>query len=434
MLGNARSAVPIEWLVRLRWFFLGGQLIAIVLATCVFATELHWLPLVLALTLSAGSNLLLFLRSRRKEAKSPARLMGAILILDVVLLTIVLASSGGATNPFTVLFLVYITLSAVVLSAGWTAAVAVMSVAGFGILFLLSPTGNATGSAGAMHHGAHHAMSGQSGFDEHLQGMWAAFVLATALTAFFVGRISHWLAAQREQIAGLREASAHNARLAALTTLAAGAAHELNSPLGTIALAAHEASRHSKTLTGAGAITEDLRLILLEVDRCQEILHRMAAQAAEPDPGGEPLSVGELTELIQEYLGSDKRSRIDLTFDNAEVLLPSTQIVPSIVALIQNALDASEEQQRVGVDIRLVAGRVQVDITDTGTGMPEELLNKVGEPFFTTKEPGAGLGLGVFLARAVFESRGGELTIESKLGQGTRARVTLPSTNAAVAS
>lgn len=204
MLGNPRSAVPIEWLVRLRWFFLGGQLIAILLASWAFSTDLHWLPLGLVLSISTGSNLLLLLRSRRKEANSPARLMGAILILDVVLLTTVLASSGGATNPFTVLFLVYITLSAVVLNAGWTAAVAVMSVAGFGFLFLLTPADGAHG--GAMHHGAHQAMSPQSGFDDHLQGMWAAFVLATALTAFFVGRISRWLAAQREQIASLREA------------------------------------------------------------------------------------------------------------------------------------------------------------------------------------------------------------------------------------
>jgi len=344
--------------------------------------------------------------------------MGLVLILDTALLTVVLAFSGGASNPFTVLYLVHITLSAVVLSAAWTGAVALLSIAGFGILFLLTP-------AAGMH--AMHSM-GQQSFGHHLQGMWAAFVLATVLTAFFVGRISRQLAAQREQIATLRESSARNARLAALTTLAAGAAHELNSPLGTIAVAAYEASRHTKSISGAESIEEDLELILLEVDRCQTILHRMAAHALDPADGGPGLTMPELSSLIGEHLGPGRAERVEMHADE-EVggqVLPSSQLVPSLVALIQNGLDASEGGAPVSVRVSRNEGNICLKVTDSGTGITGRDLDKVGEPFHTTKEPGAGLGLGVFLARAVIESRGGTLSIASKLGEGTCATVTLP--------
>ena len=411
-------AVPIVWLVRLRWFFLAGQLIAVIaLATWGYSRMLAWAPLCLALVVYAGSNLVLSAISRRPLPTSPAGVMGAVLVLDTGLLTVVLAASGGASNPFTVLYLVHITLSAVALSAAWTAAIAVLAVGGFGTLFLLTPT-PMTG----MHDAA------QPGFGQHLQGMWAAFVLATALTAFFVGRISRLLASQHEQIARLRELSARNARLAALTTLAAGAAHELNSPLGTIALAAHEAERHSKDLSGAESIADDLRLIKLEVDRCQDILHRMAARASESEPANKVVTMNELALLIADHLGEQQGERVELRTGSARptTVLPSPQVAQSVLALIRNALDASDAEQDVVVEVASDGTEVLIEVSDRGTGIASDVLDKVGEPFFTTKQPGEGLGLGVFLARSVIESRGGTLSVESTPGKGTRAVVRLP--------
>jgi two-component system sensor histidine kinase RegB len=99
---------------------------------------------------------------------------------------------------------------------------------------------------------------------------------------------------------------------------------------------------------------------------------------------------------------------------------------PWLTALVKNALDASRPEDRVSLEIRRHATTIAMTIEDHGTGIPQDVLGKVGEPFFTTKPPGRGLGLGVFLARVFFESRGGELSIESTPGVGTRAQARLP--------
>jgi two-component system, sensor histidine kinase RegB len=100
--------------------------------------------------------------------------------------------------------------------------------------------------------------------------------------------------------------------------------------------------------------------------------------------------------------------------------------VQSLVALVRNALDASGLEGRVLLEIEHRPSAVSIKVEDRGTGIPPDVLAKVGEPFFTTKAPGRGLGLGVFLARVFFESRGGELSIESTPGVGTRAVARLP--------
>jgi two-component system sensor histidine kinase RegB len=413
---DLEPAITLPWLIRLRWLFVAGQLAAWPLARWGLGAELPWWPFAIAGGVIGGSNVAVAAAARRASAP-PAQIIGCVLILDTVLLTAQLAALGGATNPFSVLYLVYITLSSVVLSARWTLAIAALAITGFALLFLVPAEGHAGGHA---HHG------GAPALDGHLQGMWAAFVLAAALTAFFVRRISATIASQREQIATLRETAAQNARLASLATLAAGAAHELNSPLSTIAVAAHEASLRAKQLAESTAVSADLELILEEVDRCQQILHRLAARATEAD-AIEPVTIGALVASIRDRLGErGERLEVRAEDDPAPFALPPAQMVQSLVALIRNALDASGPADRVVLAIRREATTVSIAVEDRGAGIPANVLAKVGEPFFTTKQPGQGMGLGVFLARVFFESRGGALSIESTPGAGTRALVRMP--------
>ncbi len=413
-MADLEPTVTLPWLVRLRWLFLAGQLLVFPIAKWGFAVRLQWWALALALGVAAISNLAIVKLHARKTWPS-ASLMGGVLVLDTALLTLLLGASGGSMNPFTVFYLVYVTLSAVVLSARWTISIGVLSLVGFGLLFAVSRGG------------ATHMHSGTVTFSRHLQSMWAAYALAAALVTFFIGKITRAIAVQRDQIATLREANARNARLVGLTTLAAGAAHELGSPLATIAVAAHEASLRATKLGGAGAIGKDLELILLEVDRCQSILHQMAARAGQPDDVA-PLSIEELAVQVCALLGSERVRRLDLrtSGDHARFALPTEQVAQSIAALIKNALEASAATSKVAVTMTYEANNVQITVEDSGAGIPADVLARVGEPFFTTKQPGSGMGLGVFLARAFIESRGGALTIESNPGLGTRAHVQIP--------
>jgi two-component system sensor histidine kinase RegB len=332
---------------------------------------------------------------------------------DTLLLTALLAGSGGPMNPFTVFYLVHITLSAVVLSARWTALVAALSFAGFGVLFLLPGAEHA-------HHGA--------GLGPHLQGMWVAFVLAAGLTTFFVRQITRAIERQRAQIAALREASARSARLAAITTLAAGAAHELGSPLGTIAIAAHDARLALGQGGGLASVAEDLQLISLEVERCQEILSLMAARASSSGDDVARTPLAELLRSVRAQLGEERSARVEFRIedDAAALELPLGQTTQSVVALIRNGLEASPGSSPIRVVVVQRGAEAQISVEDEGSGIPAPLLPRVGEPFFTTKQPGRGLGLGVFLVRAFVESRGGELIIESTLGVGTSARMRIP--------
>jgi two-component system, sensor histidine kinase RegB len=412
--------VTLPWLVRLRWLTVLGQAVAVVSAHWGFGLDLPWWLLGSLVLLGAASNLLLSLRARREPlGGSSVQIMGGVLAFDTLLLTALLAASGGPMNPFTVLYLVHITLAAVVLSAGWTSLVVGLSFAGFAALFL-APSGE------------HLLHGGPVGLGPHLIGMWIAFVVAAGLSTYFVRQVTRAIAQQRKQIAMLEVASARNARLAAITTLAAGAAHELGSPLGTIAIAAHEAAR---ALAGANAgadraiasVAEDLQLIQLEVERCQEILGLMAARAARASAEAQPIGLGELRQSVLDQLGEERGARVEFRAESTlELRLPAGQTTQSVLALVRNGLDASPDRARVTVELRQLELEALITVEDRGSGIPEPLLPRVGEPFFTTKQPGRGLGLGVFLVRAFVESRGGELMIESTPGVGTRARMRIP--------
>jgi two-component system sensor histidine kinase RegB len=414
--------VTLPWLVRLRWLTVLGQAVAVASAHWGFGLELPWWWLGSLVLLGAASNLLLSLQARRAPiGGASAQIMGGVLAFDTLLLTALLAASGGPMNPFTVLYLVHITLAAVVLSAGWTSLVVGLSFSGFAALFL-APSGE------------HLLHGGPVGLGPHLIGMWIAFVVAAGLSTYFVRQVTRAIAQQRKQIATLEVASARNARLASITTLAAGAAHELGSPLGTIAIAAHEAAR---TLGGASvaagadqavaAVAEDLQLILLEVERCQEILGLMAARAAQSSDAAQPIGLDELRQSVLDHLGEERAARVEFRAESAlELRLPAGQTTQSLLALVRNGLDASPEQHGVTVEVRQRNSEALITVEDRGCGIPEPVLPRVGEPFFTTKQPGRGLGLGVFLVRAFVESRGGELSIESTPGKGTRARMRIP--------
>jgi two-component system, sensor histidine kinase RegB len=408
MLPDLEPKVTLPWLIRLRWLAFLGQVSALAIAHFWFSLSLEWALLLPLVGVLALTNVALSLVVRSGSLPlSAAQLMGAVLLLDTCLLTALLAATGGSNNPFTVLYLVHITLSAVVLSARWTTLITLLSVTGFGLLFWIGVP-------------EPHPHGGPVLLDHHLQGMWVAFVLAAALSGFFMRLVVQAIAVQKEEIAGLREQGARNARLAALTTLAAGAAHELGSPLGTIAVAAHEVEVSLRKLPGAERAFDDLRLILLEVDRCQEILGQMAARASR--------TVGELARKIADHLGHDKTERMDLSLMSASARLhvPGEPLAQCVAALVSNGIDASRPGGRVAVALAPHESGLEIHVTDQGMGMSSEVLSKVGDPFFTTKQPGSGMGLGVFLARTFVESLGGALSIESTPGLGTRAILRVP--------
>jgi two-component system sensor histidine kinase RegB len=396
------SMSEVDWLVRLRWIAICAQAAALGIAALALGITLPLGSLAAILLALAASNLALALRPRRA-------LVGPVILVDTCALTATLALAGGPSNPFSIAYLVYVTLCAVAAPGAYTWATVALSAIGYGLLFVTSPS-----DPHAHHHGG-----GGDVFSLHLQGMWIAFTIAALLIAAFVTRVSRALAAERE-------AAARAARLLGLTTLAAGAAHELATPLSTIKTIAGELDRALKEGGDLAALRSDVALVRAEVDRSQSVLERLSLRAGElRGETPEPVRIDALVEAIAD-LPEAARARMDVHCDAPErrARVPRRALGQVVSSLVRNALDASETQ----VELRLAveAGALVVVVADQGEGMSPESLARAGEPFFTTKEPGRGMGLGLFLARTLVTHLGGTLAIQSELGKGTRVTVRVP--------
>ncbi len=411
--------ISLTWLLRLRWITAVGQATAILVAERLLPDEITAWPMLGLVAFGALSNAALWWRLRRPEPVKPA-LPGLVLGLDVLLLTGLLYLSGGAANPFTAIYLLHITLAAVVMRGLWAWVLGAMSMAGFGILFVWNVHVH---SLSHMNHG------GGDGISLHLVGMWVAFGITAALIAAFVGLVTEALRQRDEELAALRDLTARQSRLAALTTLAAGVAHELGTPLGTIAVAAKELQRTAADMGLQGTeMAQDAALIREEVGRCRRILDQMAEPTGSTlGEAFQALAWGDLEADLTEGLPPEDRSRLAFQWPAAGCgAMPRHGLARALRAVVANALEATPRPGSVKVLARAAEGAWQLEVVDQGAGMAPEVLARVGEPFFSTKPTGAGMGLGLFLARTFAEQLGGELRVDSSLGKGTRVQLRWP--------
>ena len=393
----------------MRWGALAIEAAAVLVATQGLGVELPFVPIWSLVGLGALSNL--WLTSRKERAGH----LGAFLVLDVVLLTGMLYLVGGPTNPFSIIYVVYIAMSAVMLAPTWTWTIAGLSIVSFAALFVVHVPSEHLGHAG---HGG--------GFQTHLYGMFIALVLAVALITYFVSQLSVELRRRERALAEAEERTHRWGKLASIATLAAGAAHELGTPLGTIAVAAKEMERQARQVRGGEGLIEDAKLIRAELERCRVVLDRMAAAGGEHV--GETLSSVSIEGLFAEvrtHLSPEQAERWATTTDVATIEAPREALVQMVENIARNGFDACEAGE-VALDVRGLDRTVEFRFVDEGRGMDEHAVKRATEPFFTTKNTDDRMGLGLFLARTLVDSLSGQLTIESATGQGTTIRVVLP--------
>jgi two-component system sensor histidine kinase RegB len=354
----------------------------------------------------------------RRERVSDSTIVGAI-IADILVLTALLAVTGGPVNPFTLLYMVHVATASVALSLRGAIVVACVVVLAYSALFL--PAVGVLATDHGLHAGAGGALD-EGRFAVHMRDMWLEYAIATCVIVAFVGRLRAALEEREARVAEMRENIERNRRLGALATLAGGAAHELATPLATIGLVAGELQRRFADHENAG-IREDIALLLAEVERCRSVLMQLATDAG--TAGGEAKTSLPVRELVSDIVSQLplERIRVNMGTDDS-VRVPRRALSAALRGLVKNSLQA--DAGVVEIDVQAVPGGTRLAIVDHGAGMDVETLARVGEPFFTTKEPGEGMGLGVFLARALVEQIGGSLLLTSSPGAGTRAEVTLP--------
>lgn len=404
---ESQAHVLMRWLVGLRWAVFAVLAATLPLDEALFGFHVRYaiaLPVILAVVLV---NAALHRRAAEERTVSTRAIaLGAA--FDLVAIGALLAVSGGAANPFSAVFVVHVALAASLLPARITFALAALAACLFGALFAL-PSGACCPS-----HPEHGA------FSAHLYGMWMAFVVAAGMVSFFLTRVRSALLAHELEIARLRKQADESARFAALGTLAAGTAHELATPLGTIAVLAGEIA------SGGEEAPQGARAISAAVVRCRDILGRMQARVAERGAGaGAPLG-----EVVRRAVDAWRKAhpgarvRIDEQAPaGAPLPLSAVEVEAALCALLDNALHAThaaDSSEAITVGTALEQGAVKVVVEDAGVGVRPELRARLGEPFLTTKEPGEGMGLGLYWIRTLLQRIGGELSVEPRAPRGTR--------------
>jgi two-component system sensor histidine kinase RegB len=425
-----------SWLVQLRWVAVVGQLVTIAFVDVVLRIELPLAPLLGVVAATAASNLALAIWSSSlpdRDATLPGPssadrvtlpVLGLVLLLDLILLTVLLSFSGGPTNPFFIFYFVNLCLGAVVLPAAWAWVGCVAAIACFTSLFFSYRPLPEIWTAANLDP----IRPGESLTRGH-RGLLVAFTTCSVVIVYFTSLLRDQLQKRERELRAFQADLARTHKLEALGTLAAGAAHELANPLGTIAVVAREVERRVAGTDVEPAVAKDFALIRSELETCRNILKRMSADAGQAF--GERLVETTAAELIDETLdGLRDSARVSVTIDpsveETTLAVPLVGLAQAIRGILQNALAASANVQRVRLIADRADGHLRLVVRDEGIGMPPSVLARVGDPFFTTKEPGRGTGLGVFLARAVVERLGGRLTIESVSGRGTTVTIFLP--------
>jgi two-component system sensor histidine kinase RegB len=415
-----RNWVNIQWLARLRWTEIAGQAATVLVAQFLLGGTLPIAQLLIVVGVGLITNIaieLYFFGDRRQRGASaqPRPVhewqVALVMMIDIAILTALLYWTGGPDNPFGFLYVVQIALAAVLVRAMWTWILVALAFVGFGILVLV-----------------HHPLELPD--QSRVLGAWGALGVASAFVVYFLLRITGALAEREAELTTARGLAARQERLASLATMAAGAAHELSTPLGTVALAAKELERALTKVGGFpeyAALADDARLIREQVGRCRSILDQMAQGAGTI---GESVTTCTVAQLIDETLTGARAAPAVLREIAGEVATSTLRLPPRAVSqalrsLVTNAQDASPAGTSVVIAVRRTDHKIAIAIRDRGAGMPDDVKQRAGEPFFTTKAPGRGMGLGLFLARAVIEGVGGTMAIDSTAA-GTDVDVVLP--------
>lgn len=421
------------WLLLLRSFAIVGQLLTILASCLLTELSLPYTKLVVLVALTASTNLAYAVWLNRTESerssKSDQFVALVLMLLDLITLTAMLHFSGGTTNPFSFFYFVNLAVGGVMIQprAAWS--LTATAIIGYACLLWFSQplshwVPRLSGDVAIL------SLEPVGPVGLQQIGLMIAFATCSSVVTYFVTRTSGELRRSESELLQTQAAEAANRQLEGLTTLAAGAAHELATPLSTIDVVVRELSHHLDDVAKPESVTQDLRLIDGELERCRQILQRMRSASGDSMTGQwQRTTVGELIDAVLEGIRDPHRVDVVETSDSVEnhpLWVPQEAVAQAIRNLVHNGLDASQSDDHVKLEPFLAPSHLTISVKDRGSGMTSEILDRVSDPFFTTKPPGRGIGLGLFLTRNVVSQLGGTLNIDSVLDSGTTASVTLP--------
>ncbi len=418
---SLRWQVRLETLARLRWLAVLGQIIAVLAVDLGLGFPLPLLPCLALIGLSVLLNILLKLRypaSQRLTEEWTAWLLA----YDIAQLGGLLFLTGGLTNPFSILLIAPVTVSAAALSPRPTLLLAAFAIGVTSFLTMVHlPL----------------PWSPVDGIDPPKLltiGNWIALVLSLGFIAVYTFRIAEEGRQLDEALAATELVLEREQHLSALDGLAAATAHELGTPLATIVLTAKELSRESFSDPD---VADDIALIRSQAERCREILTRLSSLSADPE---EHMGRMPLSQLIEEVVAPHREFGISifisLAGDDSEEPVGSRNpgILYGLGNIVENAVDYADEA--VTIEASWTGDDITIVVTDDGPGFAPGVLDRLGDPYVTTRPRSVdhertagdgnsgGLGLGLFIAKSLLERSGAKVEWRNR-GGGLRGAVSV---------
>ncbi|MBO6781959.1 MAG: ActS/PrrB/RegB family redox-sensitive histidine kinase [Alphaproteobacteria bacterium] len=391
----AARQVRLRTLIWIRWIAIAGQLAALLTVQFVLGWDL---PIDAALGAVGASVLINVVMTFRRPARG--RLgeleVAVYLAFDIAQLAVLLYLTGGLGNPFSLLFLGPVTASATILSRQSTAILAVFVILAASVL--------------SFHHlPLPWEAPGLQLPPVYLGGLWTALVVGTLFLAGFVSSVAAEVRAMSDALAAIQLALAREQELSAVGALSAAAAHELGSPLATIAVTAKELARD---VPADSPYWEDIRILREEVDRCRDILAGLG-RAPETWEPGDPMATAMFSDLVAAAAERHRRDGIAIDIlaaavdDSPEPLVRrSPELLHGLGNVIQNAVQFG--QRAVSIEVSWDESEARVEVRDDGPGFSPGILDRIGEPYISMRGDGH-MGLGIFIAQSLLERTGAML-------------------------
>lgn len=401
-------------LIMLRLIILAGVVVVTTVAQQVFLMDFSVTAVALVATLHVVNILLTKLRLSREWPVTEVEML-VQLSLDVALITAFLVFTGGASNPFVSLFLLPVVIAATVLPRTHAVILASAAVLCYSSLMIW---GNPLTPPEHEHR--------TDVFSLHVMGMWINFLLCAGLVVWIVARMSAAIRERDRQLAQAREKNLRDDKALSLGLLAAGAAHELATPISTLSMLVKEMRHHEYD---RNQWQEDLATLSAQVDHCRQVINGIAASAGQARSAQvKRLSLESFVlETLERWRLLRPMVPVVAHFDSGAAepwVLANEALASTLTSLLNNAADASTK----GVELRGQYERdhVIVEILDHGPGISEDVMQQAGRTIVTTKAEGKGWGIGLFLANISIERLGGSIVLLNRPEGGACTRVTVP--------
>jgi two-component system sensor histidine kinase RegB len=412
-----------------------AQIATLILVHRFLSPDFAWTPMLGAVSFLTLVNLLTWWRLSFNFPVSSLELF-LQLSVDVLVLTVLLYYSGGSTNPFVSIYLLPLVIAAATLPRRLIWGMAALTLTCYSLLmvwYVPLPNSHAQHSPAAMQQmdHSHHNMDmsaapavvkaspWEDAFNIHVLGMWLGFLISAVVVSYFAVEMARAVRVRDAQLNRVREEILRNERIVALGTQAAGAAHELGTPLSTMSVVIGEMRRDCTDPEHQ----DNLIILDDQVRNCKRILDSLLKHAQETS------SELSLEEFIRNVLDEWQllRPTVHYLFQvsghqpsprvRADLALRS-----ALLNLLNNAADASPDE--MDILLRWDNVNITLEILDHGPGLTPEAAARAGSAFFTTKQEGRGLGL--FLANATLERLGGSVSLSNREGGGATTAVNLP--------